>query len=161
MASAPARLAARRAARNRRIRKAGGVVAVGSKAQVYKGLAKHTTGGLTRSGIMRIKVGVKKGTTKSVYRYVSKKKHMRGKSLARVQPALRLWRAAMARAGIPKGKFPKKGTTAYRRVRAIYVQMRLRGGVRSTPSLRRIRLQLAARTARAGRKARKGSRHSV
>ena len=43
--------------------------AVGTKAQVYHGTAKHTSGGLTRKDLMKTKKG----------RIVSKKKHAAGK----------------------------------------------------------------------------------
>jgi hypothetical protein len=45
------------------------VPAVGTKAQVYHGTAKHTSGGLTRKDLMKTKKG----------RIVSKKKHAAGK----------------------------------------------------------------------------------
>ena len=47
----------------------GKMPAVGSKAQVYHGKAKHTSGGLTRKHLMKTKKG----------RVVSKKKHAAGK----------------------------------------------------------------------------------
>ena len=43
--------------------------AVGTKAQVYHGTAKHTSGGLTRKNLMKTKKG----------RIVSRKKHAAGK----------------------------------------------------------------------------------
>ena len=51
----------------RRTRK--GPPAVGTKAQVYHGTAKHTSGGLTRKDLMKTKKG----------RIVSRKKHAAGK----------------------------------------------------------------------------------
>ena len=45
------------------------VAAVGSKAQVWHGTAKHTPGGLTKKDLMKTKAG----------RIVSKKKHALGK----------------------------------------------------------------------------------
>jgi len=60
--------------RRRRTRKnnmSGGakIPAVGSKAEVWHGSAKHTSGGLTKSDLMKTKKG----------RIVSKKKHAAGK----------------------------------------------------------------------------------
>jgi hypothetical protein len=46
-----------------------GIPAVGTKAQVYHGTAKHTSGGLTRKNLMKTKKG----------RIVSRKKHAAGK----------------------------------------------------------------------------------
>ena len=50
-------------------RKASKIPAVGTKAQVYHGTAKHTSGGLVKSDLMKTKRG----------RIVSKKKHAQGK----------------------------------------------------------------------------------
>jgi hypothetical protein len=47
----------------------GKVATVGSKAQVFHGTAKHTSGGLVKSNLMKTKAG----------RIVSKKKHAAGK----------------------------------------------------------------------------------
>jgi len=47
----------------------GKVATVGSKAQVFHGTAKHTSGGLKKSDLMKTKAG----------RVVSKKKHAAGK----------------------------------------------------------------------------------
>ena len=47
----------------------GAKVTVGSKAQVYHGTAKHTSGGLKKKDLMKTKVG----------RIVSKKQHAAGK----------------------------------------------------------------------------------
>ena len=47
----------------------GGMATVGTKAQVYHGTAKHTSGGLTRKHLMKTKKG----------RIVSRKKHAAGK----------------------------------------------------------------------------------
>jgi hypothetical protein len=47
----------------------GAMVAVGSKAQVWHGTARHTSGGLTKKDLMKTKNG----------RIVSKKKHALGK----------------------------------------------------------------------------------
>ena len=56
----------------------GAIPAVGTKAQVYYGTAKHTSGGLTKSDLMKTKKG----------RIVSRKKHAAGKkALARLRKA--------------------------------------------------------------------------
>jgi hypothetical protein len=47
----------------------GGMVTVGTKAMVFHGTAKHTSGGLTKKDLMKTKKG----------RIVSKKKHAAGK----------------------------------------------------------------------------------
>lgn len=49
------------------------IPAVGSKAQVWHGTAKHTSGGLTKKDLMKTKAG----------RIVSKKKHAQGKKALR------------------------------------------------------------------------------
>lgn len=59
---------AKKAAKTRKARKAGKTPAVGSKAQVFHGSAKHTSGGLTKSDLMKHKG-----------RIVSRKKHALGK----------------------------------------------------------------------------------
>ena len=54
------------------------IPAVGTKAQVYHGTAKHTSGGLTRKDLMKTKKG----------RIVSRRKHAAGKkALARLRKA--------------------------------------------------------------------------
>lgn len=55
---------------NRKTRKqaGGAMMTVGSKAQVFHGTAKHTSGGLTRKDLMKTKAG----------RIVSRKKHAAG-----------------------------------------------------------------------------------
>jgi hypothetical protein len=56
----------------------GKMPAVGTKAQVYHGTAKHTSGGLTRKDLMKTKKG----------RIVSRRKHAAGKkALARLRKA--------------------------------------------------------------------------
>jgi hypothetical protein len=64
------RLKVERQMANRKTRKqSGGAQAtIGSKAQVFHGTAKHTSGGLTRKDLMKTKAG----------RIVSKKKHTAG-----------------------------------------------------------------------------------
>jgi hypothetical protein len=59
---------AKKAAKTRKASKAGKTPAVGSKAQVFHGSAKHTSGGLTKSDLMKHKG-----------RIVSRKKHALGK----------------------------------------------------------------------------------
>jgi hypothetical protein len=66
MAGGRRRRATRRAAKGGR---SGRVPAVGTKAQVYHGTAKHTSGGLTKKDLMKTKKG----------RIVSRKKHAAGK----------------------------------------------------------------------------------
>ena len=57
-------------------RKVAKVPAVGTKAQVFHGTAKHTSGGLKKSDLMKTKAG----------RIVSKKKHAQGmKSIKRLR----------------------------------------------------------------------------
>jgi hypothetical protein len=58
----------RKVAKTRKASKAGKTPAVGSKAQVFHGSAKHTSGGLTKSDLMKHKG-----------RIVSRKKHALGK----------------------------------------------------------------------------------
>jgi len=54
------------------------IPAVGTKAQVYHGTAKHTSGGLTRKDLMKTKKG----------RIVSRRKHAAGKkALSRLRKA--------------------------------------------------------------------------
>ena len=55
--------------KTQKTRKASKTPAVGSKAQVWHGSAKHTSGGLTRKDLMKTKKG----------RIVSRKKHAAGK----------------------------------------------------------------------------------
>jgi hypothetical protein len=66
--AAKSRKAAKSAKKTRKARKAGKTPAVGSKAQVFHGSAKHTSGGLTKSDLMKHKG-----------RIVSRKKHALGK----------------------------------------------------------------------------------
>ena len=66
------------ATRKNRRQNGGAMKTVGTKAQVYHGTAKHTSGGLTRKDLMKTKKG----------RIVSKKKHAAGKrALARLRKA--------------------------------------------------------------------------
>lgn len=57
------------ARRTRKAGKTGSIPAVGTKAQVWHGTAKHTSGGLTKSDLMKTRKG----------RIVSKKKHALGR----------------------------------------------------------------------------------
>jgi len=66
--AAKSRKAAKSAKKTRKASKAGKTPAVGSKAQVFHGSAKHTSGGLTKSDLMKHKG-----------RIVSRKKHALGK----------------------------------------------------------------------------------
>jgi len=93
--------------------------ATGSKAQVWKGRALHTSGGLTKNDILRLSI-VRGG--KRVHRYVSKRKHALGK--ARKGPAshaLLVWRRALK--VVTGGVVPRKGTDAYRKAKALYAQL--------------------------------------
>lgn len=66
------------ARKTRKADKARGIPAVGTKAQVWHGTAKHTSGGLTRKDLMKTKKG----------RIVSRKKHAAGKrALTRLRKA--------------------------------------------------------------------------
>jgi hypothetical protein len=55
------------------------MLTVGSKSQVFKGTAKHTSGGLTKNDISRISKGKSEVTGNTLYRYVSKLKRQQGK----------------------------------------------------------------------------------
>ncbi len=62
----------------RKNKQSGGMMAVGSKSQVWHGTAKHTSGGLTKKDLMKTRKG----------RIVSKKKHAAGKkALAQLKKA--------------------------------------------------------------------------
>ena len=69
---------ASKAPKTRKASKAGKVPAVGTKAQVWHNTARHTSGGLGKSDLMKTKKG----------RIVSKKKHAAGKrALSRLRKA--------------------------------------------------------------------------
>ena len=69
---------ASKASNTRKASKAGKVPSVGTKAQVWHGSAKHTSGGLNKSDLMKTKKG----------RIVSRKKHAAGKrALSRLRKA--------------------------------------------------------------------------
>lgn len=112
---AAARKARKASLRAKRVAAKDKVKAVGTKAEVYKGLAKHTSGGLKQKDIVRKAVG-RRGT-KTVYRYMSKKKAAAGKRRG-LPKALMAWRSALRRVGA-KG-VPKKGTSAYRAAKVEY-----------------------------------------
>jgi hypothetical protein len=165
-APAPAKKARRhRRKGHKKAHKAGKVHkirAVGSKASVYKGHAKHTSGGLTKKDILRLTI--RRGGKKVGYRYVSKRKHAAGQKLQRKLKAsgkstrrfLRLWRLAIRR--VTGGRIPKKGTAEYAKVKALYKGLLARGGSKETPM--KVRVMAAAKTVRRSpkkaKKARKG-----
>jgi hypothetical protein len=113
-----------------------GVKAVGSKSEVFKGLAKHTAGGLKKKDIVRKVVG-RRGK-KTVYRYMSKKKASAGKRRG-LPKALKAWRSALRRVGA-KG-VPKKGTAAYAAAKAEFAKIMRKsapaGGAAKVASRRR------------------------
>ena len=115
---AAARKARKASLRAKRVAAKDKVKAVGTKAEVYKGLAKHTSGGLKQKDIVRKAVG-RRGT-KTVYRYMSKKKAAAGKRRG-LPKALMAWRSALRRVGA-KG-VPKKGTSAYRAAKVEYAKI--------------------------------------
>lgn len=94
------------------------VKAVGTKSEVYKGLARHTSGGLKACDIVR--KTIRRGG-KVVHRYASKKKAVAGKARG-LPTALRMWRSALKKAGA-RG-VPRKGTSAYKRAKSIYMAMK-------------------------------------
>ena len=110
--------AARKAAKAAKAAKPLKIKAVGTKSEVYKGLAKHTSGGLKQKDIVRKAVG--RSGTKTVYRYMSKKKAAAGKRRG-LPKALMAWRSALRRVGA-KG-VPKKGTSAYRAAKVEYAKI--------------------------------------
>ena len=112
------RRSSKRTSRSKRVsRKTHGKKTQGGYASVYKGHAKHTVGGVRKSGIMKRKVG-------GEVRYVSKKKH----SAAKKNKGIGNWTKALKMHGyFKKGSFkpaPKKGTAEYRKVRATYDSMK-------------------------------------
>lgn len=102
----------------RRLFKSAATKAVGTKSEVYKGLARHTAGGLTKSDIVR--KTIRRGG-KVVHRYVSKKKAAAGKARG-LPTALRMWRSALKKAGVVG--VPRKNTSAYKRAKSIYRAMK-------------------------------------
>jgi hypothetical protein len=123
-----------------------GVKAVGSKSEVYKGLARHTSGGLTKSQIVR--KTLRRGG-KVVHRYMSKKKVAAGQKLMRsgkAGRALRAWRQALREVGVV-GKAPKKGTTLYRKAKSIYARIVARPATAPVQRRRRVSRRRAVRSA--------------
>jgi hypothetical protein len=116
-----ARKSTRKSARKSSRKSTHKVASVGSKSQVYKGHALHTAGGLKKKDIKRIKVGTRNG--KSVYRYVSAKKHAAGKKLqGRGQGRVaRMWRMALKQ--VTGGRIPRKGTSEYKMAKAAFRKM--------------------------------------
>jgi hypothetical protein len=158
VAGSPPRKVAKKGARKggKKARKAAAakphkVRAVGSKAAVFKGHAKHTSGGLTKKDILRLVI--RRGGKKVGYRYVSKRKHAAGQKLQRKLKAsgkstrrfLRLWRLAIRR--VTGGRIPRKGTSEYAKVKALYKGLLARGGSKETP--KKVRMMVAAKTIRA------------
>ena len=98
---------------------------IGKKSSVYKGFAKHTSGGLTKKDIVRVR-------RKGVVSYKSKKKVKSAKK-KKSSGGLNKWRAALNKPRkelVKSGKIkdptsfksfaPKKGSVLYKRARAIY-----------------------------------------
>lgn len=124
---------------------ASAVLKVGTKAQVYKGLAHHTKSGLKKGDIVKVKVGVRNG--KAVYRYKSAKKHAAGRAGKTGNlRALRAWRTALRQ--VTGGRIPKKGTADYAAAKKVYLQ--LLQGARFAGSLKKA---VARRQRRVARKA--------
>lgn len=72
---------------------------IGTKAQVYRGTAHHTTGGLTRSQILRVR------SSDGTYRYVSKKKHNKARASPWIKAVSRARRELLRKHPSLKGKF--------------------------------------------------------
>jgi len=125
---------------------------VGSKAEVYKGFARHTAGGLTKKDILR--VAIKRAGKLVGYRYKSRAKSAAMKKRG-VPVQGRIWRMALKK--VTGGAIPRKGTQAHRMAKALMRQLMNRGGIDTTPPL--FRLRKAARAGKGGGKPRKaGSR---
>lgn len=93
--------------------------AVGSRAQVLHGTAKHTSGGLTKSDLKVVKTGGKGKTSRT--KIVSKKASTAARKS--VPPQLKMWRDSLKEHGVlSKGTFTpvKKGTARYAAVKKIY-----------------------------------------
>lgn len=86
---------------------------VGSKAQVYNGTAKHTSGGVTKAGIMKLK------NPNGTHRYVFKAKHHN----ARGNPWIKAVTKAKAEYKKETGKdapvLVHKGTKIYKRAKEL------------------------------------------
>lgn len=132
---------------------ASAVLKVGTKAQVYKGLAHHTKSGLKKADIVRVQVGKRRdsktGKVKGVYRYKSAKKHAAGKAGKTGNlRALRAWRLAVRQ--VTGGVIPRKGTTAYAEAKKLYLQI-IKGGRVGASSLGKAVARRRRRVAARGR----------
>jgi hypothetical protein len=147
--SAPARLGKKSV---RKSASAAPIKSVGSKSEVYKGLAKHTSGGLTKRDILR--VAIKRAGKLVGYRYKSRAKSMMMKR-RRVPVQGRMWRMALKQ--VTGGAIPRKGTQAYRMAKAVMRQLMRRGGVDTTPAMFKLRKSAKAGKGGRPRKARKAA----
>lgn len=91
---------------------------VGSKVEVYRGVAMCTSGGLHKADIMQVK------TSSGETRYVSRRKH----ELAKHNPSLKNWSKAAKQLGyLKKGAdfkpLPKRGTKAHAEISALANRM--------------------------------------
>jgi hypothetical protein len=159
-ASMKARIAAKAKATRHKHRALGHKV--GTKAQVYKGVAHHTKTGLKKKDIVRVKVGMRAG--KVLYRYKSARKHRLGKrgKTGNVR-ALRAWRMALRQ--VTGGRIPKKGTADYAAAKEVYLRL-LQGARIPLGSLkkgvRRVKKAGARRAKKAGpRRAKKAGPRRV
>lgn len=123
---------------------------VGSKSEVYKGLAKHTSGGLTKRDILR--VAIKRAGKLVGYRYKSRAKSAAMKKRG-VPVQGRMWRMALKQ--VTGGAIPRKGTQAYRMAKAVMRQLMRRGGVQTTPAL--FKLRKSAKAGKGGRRRKAGA----
>jgi hypothetical protein len=139
MPSAPAVMRKKSAA------SASAVKSVGSKAEVYKGLAKHTSGGLVKKDIVR--VALKRKGELVGYRYKSRAKSMAMKK-RKVPVQGRVWRMALKQ--VTGGAIPRKGTQAYRMAKALMRQLLRRGGADTTPPL--FKLRKSAKAGKGGKR---------
>jgi hypothetical protein len=143
-----------------------GKARVGTRAQVYKGVAHHTKTGLKKKDIVRVKVGMRAG--KVLYRYKSARKRALGKKLHRKYKAstsryLRAWRMALRQ--VTGGRIPKKGTADYAAAKEVYLRL-LQGARIPLGSLkkgvRRVKKAGARRVKKAGaRRAKKAGPRRV
>jgi hypothetical protein len=141
MPSAPAKMKKSKSAS----KKSPAVKSVGSKAEVWKGLAKHTAGGLEKKDIIR--VSLKRAGKVVGYRYKSRAKSaaMKGR---KVPVQGRIWRMALKQ--VTGGAIPRKGTQAYRMAKALMRQLLRRGGVQTTPPL--FKLRKSAKAGKGGKR---------
>lgn len=100
------------------------VSAIGSRRSVMSGHAHHTSGGLKKDHLIKIKVGEHRG--KSLHRIVSRRKHA---SAMRKSSPLHKWvkavRMAKKKLGIPRDAFVlvKRGRPLYMEAKKIYRAM--------------------------------------